>query len=254
VTQAASTAPPDGAAKAQALETSACALAERHRPLARTPSARTRFAEETQVTRALEYAQRHLAVKPAKDAALPRAAEWFLDNYYLIRRVARQIKEDLPPGFARRLPWVATGDFRVELLASELVAMMRLDPGVGVEYSIRALRLLDVIDWKAFFAQTNRVEAILNTDPAGVYPRMDFQTRDSYRRVVEALAWRTGRGEHDVADLAIAQASAPDGDDRHRHVGYHLVGSGRAVLEQRLGYRPTRSLLRSRSPSSRCRR
>ena len=127
MTQAASAAPPDGAAKAKALETSARALAERHRPLVRAPSSRTRFVEASRVTRALEYAHRHLAVTPGKDAALPRAAEWFLDNYYLIRRVARQIKEDLPPGFARRLPWVGTGGFRVELLAGELVTTMRLE-------------------------------------------------------------------------------------------------------------------------------
>ena len=35
---------------------------------------------------------------PTDDATLPKAAEWFLDNYYLIRRVARQVDEDLPRG------------------------------------------------------------------------------------------------------------------------------------------------------------
>jgi cyclic beta-1,2-glucan synthetase len=312
VTLAASTAPPDSAAKTLALETSARELAESHGALERAPGSQTRFVEATQVAEALEYAQWHLAATPADDSTLPRAAEWFLDNYYLIRRVARQIGEDLPRGFARHLPWVATapgrGAFRVDLLARELIAttkleldpgtlrrfvaayqdmtpltiaelwalptMLRtcvlrhlvrflerlhvpvrgesdhgdpapdddhrvtLDPGVGVEYAIRALRLLDVVDWKAFFAKANRVEAILTTDPAGVYPRMDFQTCDSYRRVIEALAWSTGRAEHDVADLAIALAAEPDGDERHRHVGHYLVSRGRSVLERRLGYRP----------------
>ncbi|HSS00319.1 MAG TPA: hypothetical protein VLM79_24845, partial [Kofleriaceae bacterium] len=340
MTAAASTAP--GAEKTQALETSARELAVSHRTSERPTGAHTRL-RPNELARALEHARRHLATTPPGDAAVPRAAEWFLDNYYLIRRVARQIKEDLPRGFARHLPWIPAsagdfrplqGDFRIWLLARALIAATRLeldpatlrrfvaayqeqtpltiaelwalptmlrttvlrhlvrfldelkipvgpvgdgdhvrtpdndalglDPGVGVEYAIRALRLLDVVDWKAFFAKANRVEAILASDPAGVYARMDFATCDSYRQVVEALAWRTGRAEHDVADLAIAlaqagQVDAPsdqgDGDDRARHVGHYLVGDGRALLEERLGYRPIglarvrRTLTRRPTPS-----
>ena len=112
-----------------------------------------------------------------------------------------------------------------------------LDPTVGVELAIRALRVLDTVDWKAFFERTNRVEAILRGDPAHVYQRMDFETCDSYRKVIESLAWATGGAEQDVADLAVALARDFSSDVRRGHVGYYLVAEGRSVLEERLGYR-----------------
>jgi len=300
---------PVSAAKTLALESHARALAEDHLARARTavsPGGLGRAAIAT----ALEHAHRHL-VSLAGETSMPRAAEWFVDNYYLIRRVARQIEEDLPAGFIRHLPVLASGraagQLRIDDVARELIArtdleldtattrsfvdayqqvtpltiaelwalptllrtrvlhhlvrfldelhvMIRgdadppdhlrppaeriaLDPGVGVECAIRALRLLDVADWKAFFEHTNHVEAILRTDPAHVYQQMDFATCDSYRRVIETLARATGRSEQRIADLAISLAAEESPDERRRHVGHYLVGGGRAVLEQRVGYR-----------------
>jgi cyclic beta-1,2-glucan synthetase len=51
-----------------------------------------------------------------------------------------------------------------------------------------SLRLLSTTDWDAFFEQISRVEQILRDDPAAIYTRMDFETRNSYRSVVEELA------------------------------------------------------------------
>src|SRR5678815_403801 len=112
-----------------------------------------------------------------------------------------------------------------------------LDPGLGIERCTRALRLLDAIDWKTFFENTNRVEAILRDDPAGIYGRMDFATCDMYRKIVEGLAWGTGRSEQDVAELVITLARGAPSDERLGHVGHYLTGGGRRALEQRLGYR-----------------
>ena len=301
-----------------ALAPRARALAARQRDLQRCTSSRSCLGERGGLARALEDAQRYLGSMPSDDATLPRAAEWFLDNYYLLRRVARQVEDDLPRGFVLHLPQLATGPdrgrCRIDVLARELVqatsieldatalrgfvdayqeveplataelwalpAVLRiwvlrhlvgfldelhipvgpvrpvrgaadrrdppvspevripLDPGVGVERSIRALRVLDVIDWKALFASTSRVEAVLRADPAGVYARMDFATCDGYRRAVETLAWDTGHAEHAVAALAIALAAEAEPGNRARHVGHYLLGGGRSLLEQRLGYRP----------------
>jgi cyclic beta-1,2-glucan synthetase len=51
-----------------------------------------------------------------------------------------------------------------------------------------SLRLLAATDWETFFEQTSRVEQILRDDPAQIYANMDFETRNSYRSVVEELA------------------------------------------------------------------
>ena len=298
------------------LETNARALAEEQRDLERTKRLVTRIFAPPSAARALERAQKHLGANASSKTILPKAAEWFLDNYYLIRRVARQVDDELPHGFVRHLPQLASGPdkgrpridsvARALVVSSEVVlddavlrrfvdayqdvsaltiaelwalpALLRatvlqyllqfldaldvpvhadhrvlglqlpgdavadlrpiaIEPGLGVERSIRALRALDIVDWKAFFEETSRVEAILVTDPALVYPQMDFATCDSYRKVVEALAWATESSEVDVATLAVDLARADATDERRGHVGYYLVAEGRSTLERQLGYR-----------------
>ena len=39
------------------------------------------------------------------------AAEWLLDNYHLVEEQIREIRDDLPPGYYRQLPKLATGPF-----------------------------------------------------------------------------------------------------------------------------------------------
>ncbi|EQB02179.1 cellobiose phosphorylase [Sphingobium baderi LL03] len=103
--------------------------------------------------------------------------------------------------------------------------------------AITNLGVISSIQWKDFFDRTSRVEAILRNDPADIYARMDFATRDQYRRAVETLAGQSSLEEWDVADRALARAHRrrplPFG-----HVGYWLVGAGRARLEDSLQSRP----------------
>ncbi|MEI7844379.1 MAG: glucoamylase family protein [Chloroflexota bacterium] len=103
-----------------------------------------------------------------------------------------------------------------------------------------SLRLLSATDWEIFFEQTSRVEQILRTDPANIYAKMDFETRNSYRSVVEELARHSNFSEELVAlaaiDLArVAESQTPG---REAHVGFYLRGTGCALLENNLHYRP----------------
>ncbi|HSC94602.1 MAG TPA: glycosyl transferase, partial [Burkholderiales bacterium] len=68
--------------------------------------------------------------------AITPAAEWLLDNYHLVEEQIREIRDDLPPGYYRQLPKLATGPFagypRVLGVAWAFVAHTdsRFDPGV----------------------------------------------------------------------------------------------------------------------------
>jgi cyclic beta-1,2-glucan synthetase len=316
------------------LETAARSLAREQHALKRAARVLSLTFAPPSVAPQLERARRDLAALGRGDAPTPQgkkrqaAAEWVLDNYYLIRRIARQVEDELPRGFARHLPQLASGSTqghpRIDALAHALVSNtfhsldldavrrfidayqeispltiaelwalptllrstvlqhllrflavlegngdetggavdgmtgtemtphrwtrladeparlkpLSIDANVGVEHAIRALRVLDTIDWLAFFKATNRVESILHGDPAHVYARMDFATCDAYRKVVETLAWNTGTPESEVASLAIALACEANGDGRRALVGYYLMAEGRAELEARLGYKP----------------
>ena len=59
--------------------------------------------------------------------------------------------------------------------------------------TITSLRFAGTLDWSRFFESVSQVEHILRRDPSGTYGRMDFASRDQYRRVVEQLGG-TGAG------------------------------------------------------------
>ncbi|MFN2355534.1 MAG: cyclic beta 1-2 glucan synthetase, partial [Desulfopila sp.] len=108
---------------------------------------------------------------------------------------------------------------------------------VSVSNSIGSLRHLSAMDWREFVETMSEVEQVLREDPADVYGRMDFTTRDLYRHVVERLAARSPRSEIQVArqaiDLAQEAAADKDSDDRTAHVGFYLIDAGLSQLELR---------------------
>jgi cyclic beta-1,2-glucan synthetase len=112
---------------------------------------------------------------------------------------------------------------------------------VAISNSIASLRLLDTLNWHEFVEGTSRVEEVLFEDPANVYPAMDFATRDAYRHAVEQIARQTRRDEVDIARGAVnlARTELKDADAAQlaagrveAHVGFYLVGDGRATLRR----------------------
>ena len=56
---------------------------------------------------------------------------------------------------------------------------------VSIGNTITSLRLLSAADWRKFVEQHSAMQVILKEDPAGIFPLMNFETRDSYRHVIE---------------------------------------------------------------------
>ena len=112
---------------------------------------------------------------------------------------------------------------------------------VSVANVITSLRLLSALDWSQYFESVSLVEGVLQRDPAAAYGQMDFLSRDRYRQAVEDLADGTGEGQLRVALRTVEsarQASESGAAGRTAHVGYHLIGGGRADLEADLAFRP----------------
>ena len=102
---------------------------------------------------------------------------------------------------------------------------------------VGSLRLISTFDWSEFFESVSLVEQVLRRDPAGVYGRMDFLSRDRYRHAVEELADGTGDGQRHVALKSVERArqvAEHTPDARGAHVGYHLIGRGRPQFEKGL--------------------
>ena len=118
---------------------------------------------------------------------------------------------------------------------------------------ITSLWTLSAQDWQAFFEALSRVEKILQDDPVDVYSHMDFESRDRYRGAIEEIARAEQLDERTVAHKAIELAreeftrskerGKTQATPRTSHVGHYLLDAeGRAYLEARLGYQPSRGI------------
>lgn len=121
---------------------------------------------------------------------------------------------------------------------------------VSIQNAISTLRISVETNWSDFAESCSSVDEILSADPFEVYKKMDFETRDSYRKVVERLSRRSSYSESEVAKRAInAAEDAPckngnDPDsmlyDRNvvkKHVGYYLAGDGYREFAKSIGYK-----------------
>src|SRR6266581_3161356 len=100
---------------------------------------------------------------------------------------------------------------------------------VTVGNIITSMRLLSTLDWKDFFETVSLIDPELAKDPAGIYARMDFATRDRYRHAIERISKGAKKTELEIARAALQLAEAEraaNEDPSHAHVGYSLVGTG----------------------------
>jgi cyclic beta-1,2-glucan synthetase len=204
-----------------------------------------RLADETLQGRdARLKADRYLAEVGAKAAAPLASLPEVLETAYVVRLLQRMreygpLVSPVRAAVEERL--AAQGMTAEDAIRTEHQAQAAGQ--VSVANAITSLRLCSTLDWMLFFEHVSLVEQVLQRDPAGVYGKMDFLSRDRYRQAVEQLAEATGEAQVRVALRSVESArqateSKPAGD-RAGHVGYHLIGGGRPDLETDVAYRPS---------------
>ncbi len=83
-----------------------------------------------------------------------------------------------------------------------------------------SLRLVSELDMYSISERADTVERALRADPAGIYPRMDEQSRASYRERLSRLASREGLEEQVLAKRLVEKCRFKKGAERH--VGFLL--------------------------------
>ncbi|MGA7523506.1 MAG: glucoamylase family protein [Acidobacteriaceae bacterium] len=111
---------------------------------------------------------------------------------------------------------------------------------------IQSLREIAFVDW--FFVMEPLVvfDAVLREDPAGAFPKMDFDSREVYRKQVARIARYADCSETEVARAAINMAKTAQQQAiadprvylRRSHVGYYLIDKGFEDLKGQIGYHP----------------
>ena len=122
---------------------------------------------------------------------------------------------------------------------------------VSISNSIGSLRFLGAMDWPEFVERLSSVEQVLREDPAGVYGKMDFATRDQLpscrgedSQEQPAIRKRCGAQSHracSAKSAANSQTRPLRINDREAHVGFYLIDKGLPQLERTVGVRHSTS-------------
>ena len=138
----------------------------------------------------------------------------------------------------------------LELLLAESMALLRSkehSSSAVVLTQIKSLRAITNTDWEYIIEPLIALDSLLRQDPAETYARMDFDTRQLYRRRIALIARRSDCTEMQVAQAALELAReglTPAASDarvqkRRVHVGYYIVDKGFPLLAHRIGFHPT---------------
>ena len=137
----------------------------------------------------------------------------------------------------------------LEMVVSAAKSLLR-SPGAAtsrrISVCLKSLSSIGQIEWEELIEPLIAFEAILRQDPSGSYTKMDFESRDFYRRRVAFIARYSDCSETEIAEfalnLALGSAQNGNGDSRlHQrriHVGYYLIDKGFPKLAHSVGFHP----------------
>lgn len=105
---------------------------------------------------------------------------------------------------------------------------------VSMANSIISIKELLQIDFMQIFQNINGVEETLKKDPANVYNKMDYKTKEYYRNKIKEISKKTKISEIYIAKKVIELCERENLSKKHRHVGYYLIDDGEEELLNKL--------------------
>src|SRR5579864_5342551 len=140
----------------------------------------------------------------------------------------------------------------MELVLLEQVAIrakkfLKNSEPVAIGICVHSLREVNQRHWKDVLEPQIGFDHVLRQDPAGAYPKMDFDTRNFYREKLVRLAERSDFTEMEVAFEALTLARRAQNQklddprlaERESHIGYYIVGEGVGQLCEAIRFRPS---------------
>ena len=102
--------------------------------------------------------------------------------------------------------------------------------------SIISIKEIQRINFLEIFEKINGVEDILKKDPANVYEKMDYKTKEYYRNKIKEIGQKSKMSEIYIAKKILELANKEHQDEKKRHIGYYLIDEGINDLYKKLGY------------------
>ena len=188
------------------LEQHARSLAEAQ-PVSSDPAGgRTLTSRLAQNERMLSQAYRDIVAVTQEGRQIPPAAEWLLDNYHIVDEQIREIKDDLPPKFYRRLP---------KLLDGPLKGYPRV---FGVAWAVVAHSdsALDIQKLTAFVDAYQEIQPLTIGELWAIPITLRITLVENLRRVTEGIVHRLSASS--VADRMSEHFLDPERHDKAKDI------------------------------------
>ena len=150
-------------------------------------------------------------------AAITPAAEWLIDNFHVVEKQIREIRADLPPGYYRQLPKLASGPFagypRVFGVAWAFVAHTDslFDPEVLRRY-LRAYQEVQPLTIGELWAVAITLRIVLVENLRRIAKRIvdSRRRRDARRMIWRTDCWALAASRAEPADAVLSAAHRDD--------------------------------------------
>lgn len=96
--------------------------------------------------------------------------------------------------------------------------------------AILSIKELLRMDFMQIFQNINGVEEALKLDPANVYTKMDYKTKETYRNEIKKLSTKTKISEIYIANKILELCNREGLNKKQKHVGYYLINKGKQEL------------------------
>lgn len=114
---------------------------------------------------------------------------------------------------------------------------------IRISVYIQYLKNLSDFNWKLQLEKISSVHKEFLKDPSGVYPNMDYESRDYYRYILQKLCKINKLNEYEEA-VNIVKLSSNGDTGYSRHIGYYLIDDGsyrfnkvkRDIISNRIKY------------------
>ena len=108
---------------------------------------------------------------------------------------------------------------------------------IAIGNAITSIKKLQRINFLEIFENINKVEEILKLDPAKVYDKMDFKTKESYRNAIKEISKKTKISEMYISKKILELATKAYEENyksKKSHIGYYLQDENINILLEKL--------------------
>ena len=106
---------------------------------------------------------------------------------------------------------------------------------VSIGNCITSIKKIQRINFLEIFEKINGVEEILKQDPANVYEKMDYKTKDLYRQAIKEISRKSKISEIYIAKKLLELCKNEKG--KRSHIGYYLFEKNRNIIYEKIGAR-----------------